>query len=50
MSQITVKELKKVLKDLDDELIIRLYAINAPPWITQYGMAFDKVEESDENE
>jgi len=42
-----VKELKEILKQMDDNDKLIVKAINAPPWITHF--VIQKVEEEDED-
>tara|TARA_R100000988_G_C3866167_1_gene101588 strand:- start:355 stop:489 length:135 start_codon:yes stop_codon:yes gene_type:complete len=33
-----VKELKKQLEEYDDDYLVIIEAVNAPPWVTAFGM------------
>jgi hypothetical protein len=50
MTVLTVKELKKSLKGLDDKQRLRFVAVNAPPWLTRIDIELLPEEEADEDE
>tara|TARA_R100001163_G_C5026730_1_gene168069 strand:- start:538 stop:681 length:144 start_codon:yes stop_codon:yes gene_type:complete len=47
MSKITVKELKQLIKELDDNTVLQIFAVNAPPHITDYAMRVLEVVEDE---
>jgi len=50
MSKASVKEVIAQLKEFDDDDIVTIFAVNGPPWITEFGFRISKPEEDEENE